>query len=235
MADSQEFFCPRILTNRTYHAVFLWLTTCNRDAPSLKRCSYEHLRALFKLQCTWCQRLELENGHLSTATLSIKGKHWPPCHKNGLLWLLCLAFQPVCHSSDSCLSSERGFLLCRQWNITKSSIMLPLAHCTTMDAALSRRWAVCWRGNNAMCLLIIVVSTVLVRIWMHLLCKGGFKQEASAVLQARFYLLMLLWNQKAFKKRCEVCFSLWPTSYPSPFCFLSSFISWLSLPLIYFT
>lgn len=60
---------------------FLWLTTCNRDALHLKRPAYEHLAALFKKQCTWSQRLEPENGHLSTATLSIKGQHWSPCHK----------------------------------------------------------------------------------------------------------------------------------------------------------
>lgn len=62
---------------------FLRLITCNGDALYQK-----HLAVLFWVHCTRCWRSGLENGHLSTATLSIKGQHWPPCHKKAPLWLL---------------------------------------------------------------------------------------------------------------------------------------------------
>lgn len=120
-----------------YHQTFLWLTTCNRDALHLKDL-HEHLTALFQLQCTWCRRLELENGHLSTATLSIKGQHWPPCHKMACSGYSLFDFPASLSPSWFMLFISKRFLVVPAVKYYKSSIMLPLAYCTRIDAALEQ-------------------------------------------------------------------------------------------------
>lgn len=128
---------PHPVCNQT----FLWLTTCNRDALHLnkKRNAYEYLTALFKSQCTWSQWLEPENGHLSTATLSIKGQHWPPCHKMACSGYSLFDFPTSLSPSWSTLfhMKEVSCILLLV-NYCKSSIILPLAHCTRMDGALEQ-------------------------------------------------------------------------------------------------
>lgn len=126
---------------------FLWLTTCNRDALHLnkKRNAYEYLTALFKLQCTWSQWLEPENGHLSTATLSIKGQHWPPCHKMACSGYSLFDFPTSLSPSWSTLFHMKEVsCIVLLVNYCKSSIILLLAHCTRMDGALEQ---VSW-GNT---------------------------------------------------------------------------------------
>lgn len=128
---------PHPVCNQT----FLWLTTCNRDALHLnkKRNAYEYLTALFKLQCTWSQWLEPENGHLSTATLSIKGQHWPPCHKMACSGYSLFDFPTSLSPSWSTLFHMKEVsCIVLLVNYCKSSIILPLAHCTRMDGALEQ-------------------------------------------------------------------------------------------------
>lgn len=128
---------PHPVCNQT----FLWLTTCNRDALHLnkKRNAYEYLTALFKLQCTWSQWLEPENGHLSTATLSIKGQHWPPCHKMACSGYSLFDFPTSLSPSWSTVFHVKEVsCIVLLVKYCKSSIILPLAHCTRMDGALEQ-------------------------------------------------------------------------------------------------
>lgn len=115
------------------HQTFLWWITCNRDAllwNTLQLCSNciaLHVRDS-SLKMDTFQRL-LSASKANTGPLVIK---WPA------LVTLCLTFQLVCHHPDSCFSSERGFVVVLAVKYYKSSITLPLAHCTRIDAALEQ-------------------------------------------------------------------------------------------------
>lgn len=185
---------PHPVCNQT----FLWLTTCNRDALHLnkKRNAYEYLTALFKLQCTWSQWLEPENGHLSTATLSIKGQHWPPCHKMACSGYSLFDFPTSLSPSWSTLFHMKEVsCIVLLVNYCKSSIILPLAHCTRMDGALEQ----VSRGNTTV-----------------FYCYDNLNSSIPRYNCAQ----LLQWTVKQsdlFKKRCKQVFFLsWP---PPPLLF----------------
>lgn len=144
-----------ILGNRQ---TFLWWITCNRDAllwNTLQLCSKSialDVRDL-SLKMDTFQRL-LSASKANTGPLVIK---WPA------LVTLCLTFQLVCHRPDSCFSSERGFVVVLAVKYYKSSITLPLAHCTRIDAALEQVSP--FLQGEYRC---VVPETV---VAMHLLCK----------------------------------------------------------------
>lgn len=186
---------PHPVCNQT----FLWLTTCNRDALHLnkKRNAYEYLTALFKLQCTWSQWLEPENGHLSTATLSIKGQHWPPCHKMACSGYSLFDFPTSLSPSWSTLFHMKEVsCIVLLVNYCKSSIILPLAHCTRMDGALEQ----VSRGNTTV-----------------FYCYDNLNSSIPRYNCAQ----LLQWTVKQsdlFKKRCKQVFFL---SWPPPLCFFT--------------
>lgn len=207
---------PHPVCNQT----FLWLTTCNRDALHLnkKRNAYEYLTALFKLQCTWSQWLEPENGHLSTATLSIKGQHWPPCHKMACSGYSLFDFPTSLSPSWSTLFHMKEVsCIVLLVNYCKSSIILPLAHCTRMDGALEQ----VSRGNTTV-----------------FYCYDNLNLSIPRYNCAQ----LLQWTVKQsdlFKKRCKQVFFLsWPPPPPllfhcAPFIiFFSHFVS-LSLSIFF--
>lgn len=133
-----------------------------------------------------------------------KANTGPLVIKRPALVTLCLTFQPVCHRPDSCFSSERGFLLCRQWNITKvQSFCLWLIAQEWMQHL--SRWAFCFRENTAVYFFIAVSIT---QIRMHLLFKGDW----IYMLRYNCRQDIVVWNETALK----VFFTLWPTLYLSP-------------------
>lgn len=169
-----------------YRRTFWWWTACNGDGLNSKdlRTSASRLRS----DCSTLDVSEPENGHLSSATLSIKSQHWRSCHKMACsgysVWLSSQFVTVLIHASHLKGVSCRG----RQGNMTK------VQSCCRWLIAQERmqhlsRWAICCRGERC-----CVFGFFFFRL--HL-----FQKLSSVELQARLYLAMLFWNQNAFKKR----------------------------------